>query len=132
MARGDRYLPRVHVIRVHPRVDQFDRGQRAVAMHGVSHQCERGNIVVIPQPAFDERCDVAGRVYFHFLGTHDRPSALGFDAAHGREALRPRMAHAVAMGHLEKTILRRHGTDFDRFEKNVVARVAGHAVDSSV
>jgi hypothetical protein len=36
------------------------------------------------------------------------------------------MAHAIAMGHLEETILRGDGTDFDRLEKNVVARVAGH------
>ena len=86
----------------------------------------RGNIAVVPQSAFDEWRDVAGRMYFHFFGTHDGPSPFGLDAAHGGVALRPGMAHAVAMGHLEETILGGHGTDADRFEKNVVARVAGH------
>ncbi|MCY1561963.1 hypothetical protein D9M68_992900 [compost metagenome] len=60
------------------------------------------------------------------LGAHRTPAALGLDAAHGRQHVRPQVAHAVAVGHLEEAVGGGHRADPDRLEEDGIARICRH------
>ena len=125
-ARCERDLPGIQVRRVHAAVHELDGGQSTVPVNGVRHQGEGGNVGIVPQPALDVRRYVARWVDLHFLGAHHRPAAFGLHAAHGRMGARPRMSHAVAVGHLKESILGGDRADLHRLEEDVEARLPGH------
>src|SRR5215471_9559212 len=79
-------------------------------------------IPVVPDPQFDERRDVRGRVDLNLLGGHDRPAALGLDLAHRGLGARVPVAHAIAVRYLEEPVLGDQRADDDRFEEDVVGR----------
>ncbi len=126
MRRRDRDLARVQVRGCRAVVRELDRRERAVRVHFLAHQRERGNVVIVPEPRFDVRRDVAGRMDLAFLGADDRPAAFGFRRAHRRVRLRHGVTHAVAVRDLEEAVLRRYRADADRLEQDVVARIALH------
>ena len=106
---------------------QFERGQRAMRMDAVAHQGQGRDVAVVPQARLDVGGQVAARVDLAFLGRDHGPAALGLDFAHGCVGEWHRMAHAVAVGYLEETVLRRHRPDPHRGEEDVVTGVA-HAL----
>ncbi len=58
------------------------------------------------------------------LGGDHGPATLGLDLAHRRVGQWHRVAHAIAMWHLEEAVLGRHRADLHRGEKDVVAGIA--------
>ncbi len=124
MRRSQQHFARVQVRRGGAVVRQLQRGQRAVRVHLVAHQRQRGDVAVVPQPRLHVRREVAAGVDLAFLGGDHRPAALGLDLAHRRVGERHRVAHAIAMRHLEEAVLGRHRADLQRGEQDVVAGVA--------
>jgi hypothetical protein len=61
------------------------------------------------------------------FGADDSPSPLGFGAAQRGQHARPEPAIPGTMGNLVKAILRSDRPDLDRFEQNIVTRIASHA-----
>jgi hypothetical protein len=57
-------------------VRQFDAGQGAAFVEGVGDAGERGKILVVPDPQFDEGGDVGSRVDLDLLGADHAPAAL--------------------------------------------------------
>ena len=126
MRRRERDLARIQVRGRRPVVRELDRSERAVRVHLLAHQRQRGNVVVVPQPRFDVRRDVARRMDLALLGADDGPAAFGFHRAHRRVRFRHGVTHAVAVRDLEEAVLRRDRTDADGLEQDVVARIALH------
>ena len=122
--RAERRDPAVGIGRGHPAVGQLDAGERAVRVHLLDEARVRGNVGVVPQAALDEAADVGRGVDLDLLGAHDRPAALGLDAAHHRVGGRVAVAHAVAVRHLEEAVARGHRPEPDGLEQDVVAGVA--------
>ena len=107
-------------------MDQLAAGKRSMAMHRLGHEGKRRNVVVVPEPRLLVGRDIAGRMDLAFLGADDRPSPFRLHAAHGGVRQRHVGPHAVAMRHLIEAIFRNDRPDADRFEQNVIARVARH------
>ena len=63
---------------------------------------------------------------YALFGADHGPAAFRLHLAHLGVGLGPVEAHAAAMGHLIEAVLRRYGTDLDRFEENIVSGIAGH------
>ena len=105
---------------------ELDPRERAVRVHVLDEAFVRGDVVVVPEPAFDIAADVGAGVDLHLLGADDSPSSLRLDAAHHGMRRRIAVAHAVAVRHLEEPVARGHGPELDGLEQNVVARVARH------
>ena len=105
-------------------MDELDAGQRAVRVHLLDQALVRRDVVVVPEAPLDEPADVRAGMDLHLLRADDRPAALGLDAAHHRVGRRVAVAHAVAVRHLEEPVARRHRTEGDRLEQDVVAGVA--------
>ena len=114
----------VQVGRRHAAVDELDPGQRAVLVHLLDQPLVHRDVGVVPEPALDVPGDVGRVVELDLLGAHDRPAALGLDAAHLGVGARVQVAHAVAVRHLEEAVAGRHRPDRHRLEQDVVARVA--------
>ena len=112
-------------------VGELHRRQRAVGVHLFAHQRQRRDVAVIPEPRFDIGREVGAGVDFAFFGGHHGPAALGLHLAHGGVRQRHGVTHAIAVRHLEKTVLRGHRADADRFEQRVVAGVAHQAGSSA-
>ena len=124
--RPDRRLAAVVVGGAGAVMGELDRGERAVVVHGLGHQRQRGHVAVVPQSGFGKGQDVAGRMDVAFLRRDDGPAALGLDAAHGRLGARHDMAHAGAVRHLIEAVSGRLRADLHRLEQDVVTRVARH------
>ena len=92
-------------------VGQLDAGQGAVCVYRLGHQGQGRDVVVVPEPALDVGRQVAAVVDLHLLGADHAPAALGLHAAHGGQALRHAVAHAVAVGHLVEAVGRGDGAD---------------------
>jgi hypothetical protein len=87
---------------------------------------QHGNVLIRPDPQFDEWTDLGGGMDFRLLRANDAPPALRFHGPHGCERRGIAIPHAVTMRHLKKPVLRGDRADFHRFEKNIVAPVARH------
>ncbi|MOA06526.1 hypothetical protein D3C78_1261650 [compost metagenome] len=108
-------------------VHDLDAGQRAMLMHRLRHQGQRGDVQVAPQPPFVVRRAIAGGVDFHFFGADHAPATLGFYPAQFGEPARLGPAHAVAVGNLEEAVLGDDRADALRLEEDVVTGITGHA-----
>ncbi len=124
MRGPERWDSPVQVPGRHPAVNELDPRERAVRLDLLDQSRVRGNVGVVPEPAFDEAADVRARVDLHLLGADDGPAAFRLDPSHDRVRRRVAMAHAVAVRHLEEAVARCHRTESDRLEENVVTRVA--------
>ncbi len=121
MRRRERHFARIEVRGGRSVVRQLDGRESAVRMHLVAHERERGNVLIVPQPRLHIGRHIAARMDLAFLRADHGPAALCFHFAHGRMRLGHRIPHAVAVRDLVEAILRRHRTDANGFEENVVA-----------
>ena len=124
--RSDRHLAAVEIGGRWAVVGQLDGGQRAMLVHRLAHQRVVRDVVIVPQPRLDIGRHVAAGMDLAFLGRDHGPAALRLHAPHGGMGVRVAVAHAVAMRHLEKAVLRGDRPDADRLEQDVVARIARH------
>ena len=86
---------------------QLDAGQGAAVVDLVRDARQRGQILVVPEPQFDEGADVGCRVDLDLLGAHHGPAAFGLDPAHIGLAGRIAVSHAVAVRHLVEAVASR-------------------------
>ena len=124
----ERDLTRVEIRRRRSVVSQFQCRERSVPMHALAHQRERWDIGVIPEARLHVRREVAARMDLALLGGDDGPAAFGLRLAHRCVRRGHLVPHAVAVRDLEEAVARGDGPDPHRFEKDVVAGVAGHDV----
>ncbi len=128
VARRHRRDAAVEVRRVVAVVAQLDAGERAVFVHRVGHQPVLWKVAIIPDAALEVRRNVGARMNFDFLRADHAPAALGLDGAVGGLGARPAVTERIAMRHLEEAVRRRHRSDFDRLEQNVVLRISAHRI----
>ena len=126
MRRSDRHLARIQIRSRRTVVRQLDRCERTVRVHLLAHQRQRGNVAIVPEPRFDVRREVAGRMNLALFGAYDGPAALGFRSAHRCVCFRHGVTHAVAVRDLEEAVLRGDRTDTDGLEQDVVTRITFH------
>ena len=105
---------------------QLDTGQRPVPVNGVGHKTQTFHIIAIPQAGLGIWRIVRGGMDHTFFSIDNRPTALCLHFTHFGVALRQVEAHAVAVRHLIKTVLRRDRADFHGFKQDVVTGIAGH------
>ena len=105
---------------------QLNRCQRAVFMHPIRHQRQAIPITVVPQTGFLIWQDITRRVDIAFLGCDHSPATLGFHPAHGRHTVGHGMSHAIAVRHLEKTVMRGYRANCDWLEQDVITWIAAH------
>ena len=128
-----RDFSRVQIGRCRPVVSELHRRQRTVCMHAIAHQRECGNVSVVPQSRLDIRRDIAAGMDLAFFSRHHRPSTFCLRFAHRGVRGRHLVSHPIAVRYLKEPVPRRNGTDFHRFEENVVAWIAcSHGVERSV
>lgn len=96
-------------------------------VHALRHPGVRRYIGVVPQPAFHRSVERRGVVDLHLFRAHHCPATFGLHPPHLRQRGRVPVPHAVAVGHLEEAVAGHLGADANRFEEDVVARLA-HAL----
>src|SRR5688572_26907290 len=89
-------------------------------MNRLCHQCQRGDVAIIPQAPFEIRGKITRVMDFHFFRADHSPAALRFDSAHRCQSLWHAVAKAIAVRYLIKTVRSDHRTDPNRFEQYVV------------
>jgi hypothetical protein len=119
--RCQRNFPGIEVRSVDTGIRQLDPGQGTVRFHPLGHCSVSGDILIFPEPQFDERSDFRGVVYFGLLGEDDAPSALGLDAPHLGCRGGVAVSAAVAMRHLIEAILGLERSNGHRLEENVIS-----------
>jgi len=117
--RSERRRARIQVRRVDAVVRELNARQCPVLVHRVRHQGQRRDVVVTPQPAFDEWRQVARVVDFGFFRTDDAPAARCFHAAHCGQCVRHPVTERIAMGHLVEPVRCLHRADLDGLEQNI-------------
>ena len=95
-------------------------------MHRVDHQRMYLNVFIIPQATVRQRRVIGAWVNRAVAGVDDSPAAFGADFAHCCTRVRHLISGPECVRHLVKAIRCGHGTDPDRFEKNVVSGISTH------
>ena len=109
---------------VEPVVGEFDTGQRAALVNHVGDPGQPGQILLVPDPQFDERPDIGRGVDLNLFGADHSPTSFGLHPAHVGLAGGIPVAHAVAVRYLVEAVTCRHRADLYRLEEDVVARIA--------
>ncbi len=111
---------------VDARIGQLNARQRAVGFDPVGHPGDHRDVGVVPEAQLNKWRNFGRMVHLALFGKDDAPAAFGLDPAHFRRRGRVAIAAAVAVRHLIEAVLRRHRTDVEGLEQNVVSAVSRH------